>query len=92
MTDTTQKHEQNVLKHTLAYAIWRGMVDTAEVTRDQLALEALERKAGRLDLEQRRDRVTIDEVEVCYEQAVRRLNRLLPARQQRARGVAPSET
>jgi hypothetical protein len=36
-------YEQNAAKHTLAYAIWNGLMDRAEISDDTDALEALHR-------------------------------------------------
>jgi hypothetical protein len=65
-------HEQNAAKHTLAYAIWNGLMDRAEATDDTDALEAMHREAERMDVERERDGVTIDEVQFSYELALRR--------------------
>jgi hypothetical protein len=40
-------HEQNAAKHTLAYAIWNGLMDLAEATDDTDALGAMHREAER---------------------------------------------
>src|SRR5258708_5471979 len=79
-------HEQNAAKHTLAYAIWNGLMDRAEATDDTDALEAMHREAERVDVERERDGVTIDEVEFSYEQS---LTRLRP-RQPLASAVEPT--
>jgi hypothetical protein len=59
-------HEQNAAKHTLAYAIWNGLMGRAEATGDTDALEAIHREAERMDVERERDGVTIDEVEFSF--------------------------
>jgi hypothetical protein len=66
-------YEQNAAKHTLAYAIWNGLMARAEISDDTHALEALHREAERMDVERGRDGVTIDEVKFTFEQAFRRL-------------------
>ena len=60
-------YEQNAAKHTLAYAIWNGLMDRAEASDDTDALEALHGEAERMDVERGRDGVTIDEVKFSYE-------------------------
>ncbi len=79
-------HEQNAAKHTLAYAIWNGLMDLAEATDGTDALEVMHRETERMDVERERDGVTIDEVEFSYEQALRRLR----PRQPLASAVGPN--
>lgn len=68
-----------VLWHALAYAIWMGAMDGAEAVGDTGALKALRREgAKRLDVKRERDGVTIDEVVLKYEQAIKHFKPFWP--------------